>query len=320
MGARYTKDKREFDSNALDRLTNGSEVCLYTLNGLSAVPEFSPPCTIKQKAIFNKTTYTVSLNYQLDPDKLVYARTSSGYRAGGFNSEINSPETLRAFAPEVVTDYELGLKADWLERRLRTNIAAFHSKGRQVQQTVNGTSATGELITVVENIGTRTVDGVEAEIIGRPTHDLTLDASLTYLDARLNNPADPVHFANVVLTPRWAYNLGGTYDHEFSSDFTGTLRVDLSYRSKMYDQNPLVDPSTGAVAYQGFYRPVTLLSARYTLKHAPSGIELAIYGRNLTNQSYEARAAVISGLGLAIANLAEPRAIGVEVKVPFGGR
>lgn len=320
-GARYTKDKRSFDATAFNRFTNGTEACLYdAANGLTNVAGFSAPCTISQNAIFSKSTYTVSLNYQIDPDKLVYLRTSSGYRAGGFNPRINAPEVVSSFNPETVTDYELGLKADWFDKLLRTNLALFHSKGQNVQQTVNGISPTnGAAITLTKNIGTRTVDGVEAEIIGRPTKDLSLDASVTYLDARQDNPADPLHFDNVILTPRWAFNVGGSYERQWTPDFLGTLRIDVSYRSKMYDQNPLVDLTTGLEAFQGFYRPVTLLSARYTVKHLPSGVELAIYGRNLTNQIYEARAGNVSGLGLSFGNLAEPRVIGFEIKAPFGG-
>ncbi|MBV9843348.1 MAG: hypothetical protein JOY99_17730, partial [Sphingomonadaceae bacterium] len=45
---------------------------------------------------------------------------------------------------------------------------------------------------------------------------------------------------------------------------------------------------------------------------------LSVYGRNLTNEIYEARAYNINGLGIGIGNLAEPRVVGVQVKVPFG--
>src|SRR3546814_1462486 len=53
-----------------------------------------------------------------------YAKTSGAYMAGGFNLRQGS---LPAFKPEGVKDIEFGIKADWFDKRLRTNIAVFHS-------------------------------------------------------------------------------------------------------------------------------------------------------------------------------------------------
>lgn len=319
-GVRYSVEKRGFTASAFNRSANGlPDACVYTVaNGLATVPGFQGPCSIEQQGKADgQWSYTASVNYQLASDKLVYARTGRGYRAGGFNSRVNAPEVLGVFKPEIVTDYEVGLKADWINRTLRTNIAVFYSKSSDTQLTINGVSpSNGSAITLVQNIGKRTVKGVEAEIVARPASFLTFDAGLTYLHARLNNPAEPdVNF--VQQTPPWTVRVGTTIDTPFSDRFAGALRVDYSFRDKSVD-GQAVRNAAGNVIYIGRTRDVGLLSARYTLTDMSNGISLAVYGRNLTNEIYEARAFNIASLGLGLGNVAEPRVVGVELRVPFG--
>src|SRR3546814_4062283 len=67
-------------------------------------------------------------------DLFAYAKTSGAYMAGGFNLRQGS---LPAFKPEGVKDIEFGIKADWFDKRLRTNIAVFHSWQSDVQRNIS---------------------------------------------------------------------------------------------------------------------------------------------------------------------------------------
>lgn len=319
-GARYSHDKRDFDASAFDLTPAGGSSCLYTVaNKLATLPSFSAPCTISSAAKFNQWSYTGSINYQVAQNKLVYLRTSRGYRAGGFNPRINAPEVVGSFKPEIVTDYELGIKADWLDRSLRTNLAVFYSKGSDVQITANGISPTnGSATTIVQNIGKRKVKGFEADVIARPANFLTFNAGVAYLDAKSSNPLAP-DVRYVELTPPWSWNVGATADMNLGTNLKGTARVDLSYRDKMHDSSTPLRNASGAIIYTGYYRDVALINARYTLHHEQTGIEFSIFGRNLTNEIYEGRAYNVGGLGIGVGTLAEPRVIGAELKVPFGG-
>lgn len=320
-GVRYSHDKRDFDASAFEFATTGVTSCVYNAaNGLSLLPNYSAPCNISSTAKFNQWSYTGSINYQLASDKLVYLRTSRGYRAGGFNPRINAPEAVGSFKPEIVTDYEFGIKADWLGKTLRTNLAVFYSKGTDVQVTVNGISpSTGNATTIVQNIGTRKVKGFEADLIARPADFFTFNAGVSYLDAKSRNPLAP-DVRYVELTPPWSWTMGASADMKLGEDLKGTARIDVSYRDKMHDSSAPLRAADGTILYTGFYRDVFLVNARYTLHHGPTGIEVAIYGRNLGNELYEGRAYNISGLGIGVGTLAEPRVIGAELRFPFGGR
>ncbi|MBV1688972.1 TonB-dependent receptor [Novosphingobium sp. G106] len=327
-GVRRSHDNRGFVANAVTNRLNGTEVCSYTAaNGLATLPIFTAPCTLSQKTSFNQWSYTASANYQFGQSQLIYIRTGRGYRSGGFNARVGGPDELGAFKPEVVTDYEIGLKADWLDRRLRTNIAVFTSKSSDTQQTLNGqrTPPLTGTFTKTSNIGVRKVHGFEFEMTAVPSDFLSFDSSVAYTEGSLANPSVPdVKYLND--TPKWTVGVGATLKAPIGETLEANLRLDASYRDKMYSANVLRGPAPagspagtlGPILYIPSYRDRTLLNARLTLTHSPTGIELSVFGTNLSNQFYEARSLGIGGLGNAVSTYGEPRVFGAELKVPFG--
>src|SRR5262249_35155776 len=78
---------------------------------------------------FHRVNYSASINWQATPNILLYARTASGYKAGGFNARsVNS-----GFEPESLTSYEAGIKSDLLDRRLRINLTGFYATHDKLQ-------------------------------------------------------------------------------------------------------------------------------------------------------------------------------------------
>src|SRR3546814_3567791 len=89
-------------------------------------------CNQYQAANFDYPAYTLGLDFQWTDNIFAYAKTSGAYMAGGFNLRQGS---LPAFKPEGVKAIEFGIKADWFDKRLRTNIAVFHSWQRDRKST-----------------------------------------------------------------------------------------------------------------------------------------------------------------------------------------
>jgi iron complex outermembrane receptor protein len=100
VGGRYTKD----DKNGL----------LYTVNG--AATNF----TFDQSN--NRFDPLVVLAYEVNPDINVYAKYATGYRAGGASSRSLN---YRSFGPESVKSYEVGLKSEFFDRKVRFNVAGY---------------------------------------------------------------------------------------------------------------------------------------------------------------------------------------------------
>src|SRR3546814_16912009 len=85
-------------------------------------------CNQVQKAKFDYPAWTAGIDYQATDDLFLYAKTSGAAKAGGWNIRAGA---LPAFKPEKVKDVEAGIKATWLDNRLRTNIAGFHTRSEE---------------------------------------------------------------------------------------------------------------------------------------------------------------------------------------------
>src|SRR5690606_2128919 len=118
--------------------------------------------------------YTLGLSYNISPSRLVYFKTATGFRSGGqnlrggdaFNRDSAAQiASFRDFAPEEVTEYEIGFKADWLDSRLRTNIAVFYDEYEDIQRTtIFLADGAPTPVSVVSNAAAGTIQGIEAEI------------------------------------------------------------------------------------------------------------------------------------------------------------
>ena len=77
--------------------------------------------------------FNFSLNYQWTEGVMSYIRISNSYKAGGFNARQTSPAVSLNFSPEKATAYEIGLKSEWLDHKLRANAAAFYTDYQNLQ-------------------------------------------------------------------------------------------------------------------------------------------------------------------------------------------
>src|SRR5690606_34673236 len=118
---------------------------------------------------FKNNSLEVGTQYRFDETKMIYARYAQGYRGGGF---VSNPGTLLAaarFEPETVDSYEIGIKTEWFNRRLRLNVSAFHNQYKDMQQSIirpvqlpNGATS---FFTVTQNAAKARTQGVEVETI-----------------------------------------------------------------------------------------------------------------------------------------------------------
>ncbi len=170
VGGRYTKDKKEgalIFSRGVD----------YRLNPAAAATNGYTPLD-KSWSRFNPM---VTLAYKPTDDINLYAKYATGYRAGGASSRTSD---YRAFNPEDVKSYEIGVKADFLDRRARLNVAGYimNRKGSQVDLSTIQPTATGNFNNLVtfNAPGTTKIRGIEADLTVRPVDGLTLGVSYAY--------------------------------------------------------------------------------------------------------------------------------------------
>ena len=159
---------------------SGEGSCNPPPSAATIVPGKWPCINTNKKVVEHGETHRVNLTYQIDPDRMIYGTYSTGFRPGGNNRRTDI--TVKSYAADKITNYELGWKTAWLDRRVRFNGAAFFEKWDGVQIGVQGDQG----ITSIFNAGKAEVKGVEFDVNWLVGNNLTLSLSGTRVDAALS--------------------------------------------------------------------------------------------------------------------------------------
>ncbi len=234
---------------------------------------------------YNKTkpSYMAGVNYKPMDDLLVYGKYSNGFLSGGSVGGI-------VFAPETAHSWEAGVKAEFLDHRLRTNLSAFTVKYEHTQSAQSGTNiGRPDLSTVVIDFGDARAKGFEFESLLRPIKGVTLGATLGYTDYKFLS-VTPIFGTLSTILPtarsKWTSNLSAGYESEPVWEGARIkARLDANYRSKQRLNQKIVEP---IVSFQPLtFTPATwIVNGRVALqgfKVAGVDAEVALWGRNLTN-------------------------------------
>src|SRR6185437_319674 len=233
------------------------------------------------------------LSWQWTTDIMTYAQYSTGYKSGGFNPRPLTRSQVTEFGPEKVTAYEVGLKSEWLEHRLRANVAAFTNNYSSLQLPVATIDpGTGFPAFLTESVGAARIRGVELELEARPVGGLDINASVGYLhyqtlnlgaaayNPNINpatkapiNPGGPTLSDVPALTPTWKGNIGAQYAIPLGSFGTLTPRLDYTYQSKVFN-----DPQDELISMQPGYG---LLNARLTWDSEKGGWQASAFVSNV---------------------------------------
>jgi len=246
---------------------------------------------------------------------MTYVTYSEGFKAGGFTMRAFPPvipgvttpitdpnEIIPAFKPEEVSMYEIGLKSELFDRRLRLNIAAFTNDYKDLQ--LLALTGVGGLVPVIFNAGNATIKGFEVESEAVLTDRLRVNASVGYLDNEYDK-VDPntagISIDNkLVNTPDWSWTLGATADLWSDSRYgTFSLRADWSHKGEQYK-----DPSNDPLLFQGDY---DVVNASLRWASANENWEAVLGATNLTDEIYIVSGIDNDGTGITAANPSRPR-------------
>jgi iron complex outermembrane recepter protein len=136
------------------------------------------PCTNLQKSTADTGfIHRLNLTYRITDDHLVYATWSRGFRPGG----INRRGTLPPYGADFISNYEFGIKTDWLNHLLRVNAAIYQLDWDNIQLSFLGANG----LTEIRNAGNARIRGVEFDILARPVDGLTLSFGGAYNHAQI---------------------------------------------------------------------------------------------------------------------------------------
>ena len=271
-----------------------------------------------------RLTYRLNTTVRPADDLLFYATLSTGYKSGGFDTGSGvALGNNRVFAPELVTNYELGAKTQFFGRRLTLNATLFRMDVDDFQlRSFNDT------FYVVRNAGSIRQQGLEFDVAARPAPELTLSASGTLLDSKYtdfrNAPPLPgvagtqdLTGRRVSLSPKWQGTAAADYQHRFDSGYAISANAHLGFTSD-------VDVGiAGDGNRQGIQPGYALLGTRIGLTLPDDRWEIAFSGENLTQKGY-CVTKYGNGLGLNAAGttvlrcvLGEPRTLRGSISLRF---
>jgi iron complex outermembrane receptor protein len=266
-GGRWTKDKRRGR--------------LYVVNNVVQPFTFSNDIS-RFDPMFN-------LAFDATKDVHLYAKYSTGFRAGGANDRSQS---FNAFGPEAVKSYEVGAKMEFLDHRVRLNLAGYIMDRSNTQFDfdlfdTNGSSPTnGAHIEQTQNAGTSKIRGIEADLTVRPVAGLTLAASYAYTYWKAPSAVNSItgglpQQLYIVYTPKNAAS--GSIDYSVpigKGDSAVSLHLDANYASSQYSfqlEPTKTDPSF-------------VVNGRLALTdiaiNASNKVTLSLWSRNLLNHTY----------------------------------
>lgn len=309
-GLRYSRDERTIQVN------NGNVVtpCVIPAPGVPATPPGASQCPRTFAKKFGDPSWLISLDHQFNDQIFGYAKVSRGFRSGGLNFRGgNSAESFESFEPETVTEYEVGVKTTFLDRRVNLNLSAYYSDYKNIQRTVSIGTTSGTPTSLVANAASARVQGFEAELNGRITDRFSINATVGYTDAKykefidISGDRSDERFG----VPKWLTSISGRYVQPTAfGNVTGQL--DYAYQSTVVLEPSSLDLDAVTQRHYG------LLNGRITANVDALGLEIAMFGRNLLNKHYKASAVTNeAAVGFSFVTAGVPRTYGVQVTKRF---
>jgi len=319
LGARWTRVRREVDAafqNTDDGIGCGSALANGFNNAVVCLPWANPA--------FNDLTRSETLSddgwsglarveYQLTPTVLTYASYARGRKSAGFNMDRTQtalvPETSTDFPTETVDSYEIGAKAELLERRLLVSADVFHQTYEDFQlNTFLGTTF------LVRSIPEVTAVGAEIEATARLSEGLSIQGGVIYAQTEYGDepvPGLPLLAGNRLnFAPLWSASLSGTYERPVTESLNARLTLAAKYSS---------DYNTGSdLAPEKVQPDFWLVNGSVVLEPTNGPWSVEVWARNLFDETY---AQVAFGApfqtGTVGAFLGAPRTIGATVRVRY---
>ncbi len=296
---RWSKDVRDAElTNSVKLLSSGLVIPRGSGSGHREYTDFSPSFTVAFDA-------SDSVN--------LYAKYSEAYKSGGFNTRSSSFEVFaEGFRPEYVSAYEIGLKSEFWERRVRFNVAAFRSDYNDIQMTlvnVNNPTTSDTM-----NAGRAVIQGVEADLVIRLARGLTASVSGALLDPEyksiIDNGGNDVTDDYRFTVPKQTMSAQLTY--QFPPLPLGNMTANLNYSHQSTTLN--ATKSAGIYEFPGY----GILNGRLELSKIPvvgeGDLSIAIWGKNITDTKYWFINGSLFGGYRA---WGEPRSFGIDLRYKF---
>ena len=206
-----------------------------------------------------------NVTWHVNPDTIAYFTFSQGFRPGGFNrlqkkviadaSGAKQYLEPNSYAPDSLTNYEIGVKTQLFDRRLQLNVSAYYMDWDNVQFLIYNPTE-GINTTFGLNGPSYNVEGVEGQFVGRVTHGLTIQGSASYNhDTQSSSPclvdniSGTAAFGQCISVVKPSGGVAQSFSNPFgtlgsvpafSPDFQGNIRARYEWEMGEYKFNAMI--------------------------------------------------------------------------------
>jgi iron complex outermembrane receptor protein len=301
-GARYTEETK--DISYFSRL--------FLTNTIAA--------DFDQSRDFDEFTGLLTAAYEFTDRVFGYASASRGFKSGGFNGRpLPAQASLEPFEAEFVDSFELGLKTSTADGDTTVNFAVYYNDYQDLQLTIFQTTPTGGFASVVRNAGQATVQGAEVEFrtfLGRGFslygHVGLIDANYDEFLADLDGNGTVTDNSDLDFkhTPPWEFAVGMQYSKAIGSNNALTFQAEYDGR----DDTQSVTANAAGTEITSY----ELLNARVAYDLMGGKLQLAAWGRNLTDETYTTTGlSFADSLGYVLVFFGPPRTYGADLRWRF---
>lgn len=311
LGGRYTRDEKRAVQQGL--------------NTRPGVPLVAVPFLVDNSATYESFDPRVVATYKFSPDASIYASFSTGFKSGGFQYvPFSAAQANVLFQPEDIKTYEVGFKSEWLDRRLRFNVAAFHYDYKDLQVSRIVDLGGGSAASLISNAASSKIYGADVELMLRPSDNFDVSVTYGYLDAKYDAyftnaagvpPTAATDFSGraLVRAPKHSINVGGEWRIPIGDDSGLTLRADYALLDKFYHEPGEADPIYGGAVSLSREPSYGLLDLRAA--YEIGDFRITAYVTNATNKNYRR---TVLALGSTLSDFpGEPRIYGLKVGYRF---
>ncbi len=220
------------------------------ISGFSGVLE----SIVSVKDTFTDFSPRVAATFRATDNTTWYGTISKGFKSGGV--QIAPNPDAETYDPETLWNYEVGFKADLLDRRLRLNAAVFYMDWTDMQVSFqeNLINEDGDFVLFggVNNADSATSKGAELSATALVTENLMFNFNVGYLDAKFDQFIALIDGSNRLLdgetipnSPKWTMSADAEYNFNLTDNWESYVRLEWSYRDG-------IKPTTTSLIYSGF--------------------------------------------------------------------
>lgn len=244
----------------------------------------------------NQFTPNGTIQWRPVDDAMLYANVSKGFKGGGYDHQLGSPQAQAErdfeFEDESVLAYEVGGKFQFPDSRARMSVSFFRMEFEDLQ--VSTLIPGGTVLFRVGNAASAISQGVELDAQWQPVDNLNINLAAAYLDADFDDYIDaPCYGAQpaaegciggnqdlsgkaLQFAPEWSWALDGDYTWNLPGDLTMRL-----FGRMYYSDDYLMALDHDPNAFQDDFVKV---DASLALGSADGRWRVSLIGRNLTDR------------------------------------